>query len=61
MIETVNNPAFNRYMLIEEMYFTLAVREGRLKEIQNSRQYQEFENLLLSITTGISLSCEPLS
>ena len=52
MIETINNPAFNRYMAIEELYFRIGVREGKLEEIQATEEYQAFERMLLGMAGG---------
>ena len=47
MIETSNNPTFSRYAAIEELYFSVAVRRGKLEEIHATEEYRAFERMLL--------------
>ena len=54
MIDTTNNPSFDRYVFIDDLYFRIGVREGKLEEIQDTEEYRAFECMLLEMAASQS-------
>ena len=53
MIQTQNNPAFERYAAIEELFWQVGVMNEQLETIHASEEYKAFELLLLKVSAGM--------